>query len=189
MRRASSSVLGFLAALPLVACLQLPTTSDAGTSGSGSGSGSSSGATSDAGAVEGGTLGECGTDPATGVVLCLQTSACPNMTLDTSAFPECGFHQGGASAFDLECLCNGDALCPIGVPTSCDSAAQLLMQQGSALQVCQQVSTGGCVSLTVDAGSSSSSGSSSGSGEPTTACQTCVAGCGGTPACYQSCGC
>ena len=136
--------------------------------------------TTEAGPQTGGT--SCGADPTTGVTLCLQTNACPGATLDTSAFPGCGFRPGGGSAYDLECLCNGTELCPIGVPTSCDAVAQLLTQQQSALQVCQQVSTGSCVSLAPDAGGA---GTSTLSG----ACQECVAGCGSAPSCYQACGC
>jgi hypothetical protein len=153
------------------------TSSDAGTTSSGDSSVTSTGVS-------------CGTDQATGVTLCLGTTACPNATLDTSAFPNCGFHPQGNSAFDLECLCDGNELCPIGVPNSCDDVATLLMQQQSALQVCEQVSTGGCLGL--DAGGGSGSGSGSSSGGSTTlssACQTCISGCGGTPSCYQACGC
>jgi hypothetical protein len=85
----------------------------------------------------------------------------------------------------MECICNGTELCPIGVPTTCTEATQLLTQQQSAVQVCEQVSTGGCISLQ-DSGSGSGSG---GTSTLSSACQTCVSGCGSTPACYQSCGC
>jgi len=175
-------------AAPIVclACLQISTGtgSDAGTSSSTTADGGTT-STSDASTtVATGT--NCGTDQATGVVLCLGTTACPSATIDTGAFPSCGFRQGSSSEFDLECLCNGDALCPIGAPNSCNDVAQLLTQFQSALQVCEQVSTGACLGLDAGAGSGSGSGGTTGL---SSACQTCVAGCGGTPSCYQACGC
>jgi hypothetical protein len=174
-------VLALAAPLVCLACVQVGTGTDTGSTGTGTtsdgGTASSSDATSGAG------LTGCGADPQTGVVLCLGSNACPNLTLSASSFPSCGFHQGGSSDLDLECICNGSELCPIGVPTTCAEAEQLLAQQQSALQVCEQVSTGGCLSLQ-DAGSSSG-----GTTTLSSACQTCVAGCGSTPACYQSCGC
>jgi hypothetical protein len=176
----ASIAISTLACLSLFACLQVSTGN--GTTGSASGTSADGGA-----AEEGGSgLSECGTDPATGVTLCLQSSACPGMTIDNGAFPECGFHQGGASLLDIECLCNGNELCPVGVPTSCGAVQQLLTQEQSALQVCQQVSqqgAGGCISLQ-DAG-----GGSSTTGGLSSECQACISGCGGTPACFQSCGC
>jgi hypothetical protein len=172
-----------------LACLQVSTTgSDAGSASSATAS--DAGTTSASDGASGWTGTSCGPDPSTGVVLCLGTSECPNATIDTSAFPSCGFHQGASSAFDLECICDGYELCPVGAPNSCDDVAQLLTQYMTSLQVCEQVSTGGC--LTLDAGAGSGSGSSSG-GSGTTglsaACQACISSCGTTPACYQSCGC
>jgi hypothetical protein len=174
--------LGALASALCASCLAISTgTPDAGTATAPDDSGT---AVVEAGSSTGGT--GCGADPTTGVTLCLGTNACPNLTVDTSAFPSCGFRPGAGSAFDLECLCNGTELCPIGAPSSCDSATQLLAQQQSALQVCQQVSTGTCLSLEVDAGSGSGGG---GTSSLSSACQACVATCGSTPACFQSCGC
>jgi hypothetical protein len=165
------------------ACVQISTgtESDAGATAT-----SDSGTTTTADSSVTSTGVSCGTDPATGVTLCLGTSACPNASIDTSAFPNCGFHPVGNSAFDLECLCDGNELCPIGVPNSCNDVATLLMQQQSALQVCEQVSTGGCLGLDAGGGSGSSSG---GTTTLSSACQTCISGCGGTPSCYQACGC
>jgi hypothetical protein len=182
-----------LCSVILPACLSMSTGSPDGGSSS-AGGGDAGGATEDGGT--GGT--GCGTDPLTGVTLCLATNACPGRQIDPGAFPSCGFRQGGPSALDLECVCAGGYLCPIGVPTSCDAAAQLLGQEGSSLQVCQQVSTGGCINLADGGGVSSSSGASSsgsgssGSSSGTTlsgACQACLSGCGSTPACYEACGC
>jgi hypothetical protein len=172
-----------LGVFPMLGCLALSTSQpDAGAAAA---TGSDAAVTGDGG-TSGGT--GCGTDPQTGVTLCLGTSACPGATIDSSAFPGCGFRQG-VSEFDLECVCPGPALCPIGVPTTCDAVAQLLMQQGSALQVCQQVSTGSCQALGGSGSSSGSSSSSSGGSTLSGACQACLASCGTTPACYQTCGC
>jgi hypothetical protein len=117
------------------------------------------------------------------VTLCTGITACPGLTVDQGAYGGCGFRLGGASAYDLECLCAGGQLCPIGAATSCTTAQQLLEQEQSALVVCQQVSGGGCLSPSGSGGSGSSSGGLS------AACQTCVDNCGGSPACYMSCGC
>jgi hypothetical protein len=138
--------------LPLVACMQIGT--DTGT---GSTTGADGGAVSSAdGATASTAASGCGTDPATGLILCLAVAVCPNLAVDPTAFPSCGFRQGGASELDLECLCNGNELCPIGAPSSCSSVVQLLDQEQNALTVCQQVSTGTCVPVG-DAGTASGS--------------------------------
>jgi hypothetical protein len=177
-------VLIVVASVSLAACMQIDTgAGDAGSSTSTAGDGGTV-TYSEAGVDAGGT--GCGTDPTTGITLCTGLNACPGLTVDQGAYGGCGFRQGGASPYDLECLCSGGQLCPIGAATSCQTAQQLLAQGQSALVVCQQVSTGGCLS---PAGSSSGGGSGSSSGGLSEECQTCVSGCGGTPACYQSCGC
>jgi hypothetical protein len=86
----------------------------------------------------------------------------------------------GTSLYDLECGC-GDSLCPIGVPTSCTTAQQLLDQEGSALIVCEQVSNGTCLPLAGDAGASSTTSSSCD--------KACQSECAGDPDCSQLCGC
>jgi hypothetical protein len=175
-----------VASVPLAACLQIDTGAGDGGTPSGATDGGDAGLVTyaEAGVDAGGT--GCGRDPTTGITLCTGLNACPGLTVDQGAYGGCGFRQGGASPYDLECLCPNGALCPIGAATSCETAQQLLQQEQSALVVCQQVSTGGCLS---PAASSSGGGSGSGSGGLSEACQTCVAGCGGTPACYMSCGC
>jgi hypothetical protein len=172
-----------VASVPLAACLQIGTgAGDAGTPAASTDAGPV--ASNEAGIDAGGT--GCGTDPTTGITLCTGLNACPGLTVDQGAYGGCGFRQGGASPFDLECLCASGQLCPIGAATSCATAQQLLQQEQSALVVCQQVSTGGCLS---PAASSSGGGSGSSSGGLSEGCETCVSGCGGTPACYMSCGC
>ncbi len=171
-----------LTGLSLGGCLQIST---------GAGDGGVTSTATDAGAVmfqeagvdAGGT--GCGRDPASGITLCIGLNACPGLTVDQGVFGGCGFRMGGSSPYDLECLCAGGVLCPIGAPTSCTTAAQLLDQEQSALVVCQQASMGGCLSPAASSGG----GSGSSSGGLSAACQTCVDNCGGTPACYMSCGC
>lgn len=175
-----------VASLPIAGCMQIGTGTggdDGGTGSSSSGDGSAV-VLPEAGLDAAGT--GCGTDPTTGITLCTGINACPGLTVDQGVYGGCGFRMGGASAFDLECLCAGSELCPIGAATSCDTAQQLLTQEQSALVVCQQVSTGACLSPS-GSGGSGSSGSSSGG--LSAACQTCVDNCGGSPACYMSCGC
>jgi hypothetical protein len=184
MRRAAALIL--VTSVALGGCLQLGTGAGDGGAPSAAGDGGDGGSVAfkEAGADAGGT--GCGTDPTSGVTLCTGINACPGLTVDQGTFGGCGFRQGGASPYDLECLCAGGELCPIGAATSCDTAAQLLVQEQSALVVCQQVASGACLSPAAGGPGSSSGSSSGGLSE---ACQTCVAGCGGTPACYMSCGC
>lgn len=182
--KATLGALILLASVPLGACVQIGTGAGDGGVASGSSSGGDGGAVvlQEAGVDAGGT--GCGTDPTTGVTLCTGINACPGLTVDQGAYGGCGFRMGGASPYDLECLCASGQLCPIGAATSCTTAQQLLAQEQSALVVCQQVSTGACLSP-----SSGNEGSGSSSGGLSAACQTCVDSCGGSPACYMSCGC
>jgi hypothetical protein len=123
------------------------------------------------------TGSQCTEDPAEGITLCETIDLCPGLGVDPSVFANCGFRVGGPVAIDLECLC-GTSLCPIGVPTSCSGAAQLLAAQ-TALTVCEQVSEGRCIQFrSTDSGSAASSCSSQ--------CQT---DCAGVPDCLLSCGC
>lgn len=114
----------------------------------GKGSGGTSGADAsdgDAGATgsDGGVQGvACGADRSTGAVLCSGVSSCPTLVVDGDALPSCGFRIKGG-AYDLQCVC-GDWLCPIGTPTTCSEAAQL-MNGATALQVCLQVNENRCV--------------------------------------------
>ncbi|MFO0667309.1 MAG: hypothetical protein U0174_25385 [Polyangiaceae bacterium] len=113
-------------------------------------SGSSGSAASDASDNDGGTAtGDagvqglaCGADRATGVTLCSAVSSCPNLVVDGDALPSCGFRVKGTS-YDIQCVC-GDWLCPVGTPTTCTEAAQL-MNGATSLQVCLQVNENRCV--------------------------------------------
>jgi hypothetical protein len=166
----------------LPGCLSLlPTETDDGGTSSTSSSSSSSGGTS-TGSSSGGVGATSGTNCTTadGITLCEQIANCPGVDVDQGAFPGCGFRLNASSAYDLECGC-GDSLCPIGTPVSCATALQLLNQETSSLNVCQQVDQGTCLSLIGDGGTSSSASS--------TCDKACEAMCGGNPDCIQLCGC
>jgi len=166
--------------LPLTACLQLSTGDGTGTTGSGS-SGGATGSTTSGSSGGGATTGTgCATDPQSGVTLCEQIANCPGVDVDPGAFPSCGFRLHASSIYDLECAC-GDQLCPIGTPTSCATALQLLNQNQSSLEVCQQAGSGTCLPLDGDGGATSTSSSSCD--------KACEAQCGGDPNCIQLCGC
>ena len=166
--------------LPMTACLQLTTGDGTGTTTGSSGSSSggtataSSGSSSSSGGATTGT--NCTTDPQSGITLCEQIANCPGVDVDPGAFPGCGFRMHASSIYDLECGC-GDSLCPIGTPTSCTTALQLLDQQQSSIVVCEQLDQGTCLPLDADAGSSSSCDKS------------CESQCAGDPNCIQMCGC
>jgi len=175
------------AALAASGCLDLEKVlgGDAGAgSGGGSGSGSSSGSSSggDGGSTGSGTHGAqsgtgCATDATSGITLCEAIDACPGIAVDQGAYPGCGWRMSAASLYDLECAC-GDALCPIGTPTSCADAQQLLDQSQSSVLVCQQASEGTCIPLAPSSG-----------GTPSGCDKSCESQCAGEPGCIQLCGC
>jgi hypothetical protein len=126
----------------------------------------------------------CGTDPESGVKLCLGTSECPDVKLDADAFPSCGFHST-TKRYDIECVCNGTELCPVGVASSCDDIAGLFVHK-SVADVCNQISDGACTPVARSAGSASPSAP----GGTSSSCDRgCVADCEGSPPCVQACGC
>jgi hypothetical protein len=162
-------------AFALPACIQLPgiTDSDAG---SAAASGDAA-ATSDAGSAVTGS--GCTQDLGGGAVLCTATSECAGLTVDHDKFPNCGFRIHG-TAIVIECVCDNQ-LCPLGVPTSCTQAKDMLDTQ-TEVQVCAQVNDGRCSALT--------SGQQTGAGAPPSSCDKACAGeCGGNPSCLQICGC
>jgi hypothetical protein len=144
------------------------------------GASTSSGSTgADAGVVGGG----CGVERTTGIQLCVATSQCPNVVVDTQAMPNCGFRVRGA-VVDLVCVC-GTAICPMGVFSTCAQASALLANQ-TEQGVCVQVAEGRCMES--GAASSSSSSTSSSGGNP--ACdRQCMKDCGGGEACASVCNC
>lgn len=150
----------------------------------GGGTGSSAG--SDGGtdaAVDSGVTGAgCGIESGSRTQLCIATSLCPKVVVDTQAFPHCGFRiRGGAS--ELVCACS-DQICSMGAFTTCAQAAKLLGSQ-TEQQVCTQVVEGRCSAAVPAAGSSGSSGSG---GKPTCDRQ-CLSECGSGAGCASICGC
>jgi hypothetical protein len=135
----------------------------------------------DAGIVGGG----CGIEQKSGLQLCVATSQCPDVVVDTQALPSCGFRIRGA-VVDLVCAC-GTAICPMGVFSTCAQAKQLLANQ-TEQAVCVQVAEGRCMESSGT--SSSSSSSSSSSGGANAACdRQCMKDCGGGEACASVCNC
>jgi hypothetical protein len=158
----------------LASCLQVTTAS---TSPADSGAGAPAPAAQIA-AADGGPMGAgCSEDQATQVVLCQSVVACPGVVVDPEAFPDCGFRVRAGAGLDLECLCSG-ALCPVGVPTTCDQAAALLAAQTSSLLVCAQHAEGRCVETTAPAATA-----------PSSCDRACQSQCAGDPSCFQLCGC
>jgi uncharacterized membrane protein YgcG len=136
--------------------------------------------------VEGGVVSapgvtgvNCARDTSLGITLCQTTTQCPNVIIDQSVYPGCGWRIVGNIA-DLQCDCNG-LLCPIGTPTTCGQAVDLISNQSQGT-VCQGVSEGRCTQPGSAGGGSSGGGSS-------TCDKTCAADCGGNASCLQLCGC
>jgi hypothetical protein len=123
---------------------------------------------------------DCGTDPETSVTLCLGTSLCPGMLIDTEAYPACGFRMNGG-VLDVECSCNG-MLCPLGAVGSCDDLKTAFANSNEGT-ICAQVSAGTCTQGTPMATSSSAA---TGGGTCDVACRD---ECAGDQTCIQSCGC
>ncbi|MCL2724560.1 MAG: hypothetical protein FWD69_09005 [Polyangiaceae bacterium] len=137
------------------------------------------------------TGSDCGLDSASGATLCLVTSQCPSVVIDSSTFPNCGFRIRGSIA-ELVCGC-GEYICSMGAFTTCDQAEQLLSQQ-TEVSVCDQIAEGRCTAgtpTTSSTGSSdaTSSSSSSSSGSSSSCDRTCLAECGGGAACASVCEC
>lgn len=145
-----------------------------------------------AGGSDGGKAGDadgavrgagCGIDSLSGAELCVATSLCPNVVVDTQAFPHCGFRiKSGAS--ELVCGC-GDAICSMGPFTTCAQAVQLLKSQTEGA-VCAQVGEDRC---TRGAPAPSGSSGASGSGGGPTCDHSCLQECGAGAGCASICGC
>jgi hypothetical protein len=154
-----------LGSLLFAACVQ---------AGTGGGGGDDGGAAGDSGAT---ALTDCTIQTTSGVMLCESLSTCPSVTVSQNTFTQCGFLVVG-SAVELECECSG-YLCSAGTITTCGVAEQILTQQTS-VEVCNQLSAGGC----------HFEGLSGGSGTGSAGCNTtCMSSCVGDPQCVQACGC
>lgn len=133
-------------------------------------------ATAEAGGFVG---GGCGKEASSGAELCIATSMCPSVVVDTASTPGCGFRVRGG-VVDLVCAC-GTSICPMGTFSTCAEASKLLADQTQP-GVCLQVAEGRC--------------SESAAATPTTptggnpACdQACMKDCGGGEACASVCNC
>jgi hypothetical protein len=116
----------------------------------------------------------CTGDLGAGIKLCTSVSACPGLAVDHDVFPNCGFRVHGDS-LDLECVCQG-VLCPMGVPSTCAQAAQMLSSQNESI-VCTQVGEDRCTSI------------GAGTGGTSTCNKDCASRCAGEPTCIRECGC
>lgn len=122
----------------------------------------------------------CTADTDTGTILCLGTTACPNVLVDTVKFPNCGFRTF-SPGFDLECVCFGNYLCSVGTAASCQ-AVTTIFSTTTLSEVCNGVSLDYC-----KLGAASAA---QGTGGATSNCdQTCYSTCVGAPACIVACGC
>ncbi len=152
--------------------------------------GGGGGGAGDGGAADAAVAGQgCGAEKGTGLTLCRATAQCPDVVVDSEAFPDCGFRIRG-SAVDLVCAC-GQSLCPMGAYVTCDQAAKLLVGQ-TETAICAQVADGRCSEITsssTSSSSSSTSSSSSSSSSGSTCDKQCLAECGGGAACASVCGC
>jgi hypothetical protein len=139
------------------------------------------GAAGDAGGEAGGPTGAgCGAERQTGIQLCIATSQCPTVVVDTQAMPSCGFRIRG-SIVDLVCACNGTHICPMGIFTTCREAAKLLTSQ-TEQQVCLQATEGRCAEAAVPNQTPTNS--------KNPACdRACLDQCGGGAACASVCNC
>lgn len=174
MRIAPATAVVFAACFA-AGCAQLTQGGDAGSE-------STAAATGDGGAdaAEAGVVGaNCGVEGLSGAQLCIATTQCPTLVIDTQAFPHCGFRIKG-NASELVCGC-GESICSMGAFTTCAQAAQLLTSQTEGA-VCTQVNEGRCTSSLPAA---NPPGSSSGS----TCDRECLKDCGGAGGCASICGC
>ena len=159
-----------LAPLVLGGCLDI-------TQNGGGGSGQTTGATApvDAGAaaIKGAGCGIVGTS-----IMCRATSYCPTIVMDDAKFPNCAFRIRG-NVVDIQCVCGGEMLCPMGTPTTCAETTSMLAQQTEA-QVCVQISEGRCTPIAGDGGVRTG---------PSDCDRVCAETCGSDPYCRRTCGC
>jgi len=142
--------------------------------GTGTDGGTTGGADASAGHDSGAVGADCTGDLGGGTKLCTYISICPQLGVDHDKFPNCGFRVRG-DTIDLECLCNG-VLCPMGAPTTCAQATQLMNAQ-TELGVCQQVAEDRCTMLQAPTNGG-------------TKCdKNCASQCFGDTSCLRGCGC
>jgi hypothetical protein len=164
--------LPLLVALGTVACVGINSSTSQG-AGNGQDAATASSSTTATGIA-------CNTDLATHATLCAATTACPSVSVDATLFPNCGFRTLQA-AFELDCVCYGNYLCPVGTVKTCLEVTTLFSSKTLA-SVCNEVSLGLC--------SQSTASTTTGTGGRTSTCnQDCYSSCVGSPACIVACGC
>jgi hypothetical protein len=108
------------------------------------GGGIPGGGESDAGTTDSGSGAAtivCHTDSL--IELCTGSTACPGLFIDPVAFARCGFRGAGV---DVECMCNGNSLCPVAVQTSCSYVASQLSLK-TYDEICAAAVSGGCIDV------------------------------------------
>jgi hypothetical protein len=165
LERIAMGLFAFAIASAVVACEQLA-------NGSGTGA-EAEAAGKDAGPDSSVVGAGCGTESSTGATLCIATSMCPDIVVDTQATPHCGFRVRGASV-DLVCGC-GTSLCPMGVFATCAEARALLASQTESA-VCTQIAEDRCTETTPQTA-------------PSTCDRACMRECGGGSGCAAVCNC
>lgn len=168
------AVLAFVLAFVALGCEQLAQSLGTGTQTTAGSDIGSSDASAEASVIGGG----CGTESNTNAQLCIATTMCPDVVVDTQATPHCGFRIRGA-AVDLVCGC-GSAICPMGIFSSCEEAQTLLDTQ-TEQDVCAQISAGRCT----ETGASTTPTDPT----PSTCDRACLKDCGGGAACAAVCNC
>ncbi len=128
---------------------------------------------------------DCGQDPTSGVTLCVGSSVCPSDEINPDDYPGCGFRTISPS-FDLECLCDGNELCPIGIAATCGDIATLLNGRTVA-DICNQIGSGTC--LEVGSPTTATTGTGGQPGASSTCDTDCASDCANAPTCLTACGC
>ena len=116
---------------------------------------------------------DCTSDPTTGVTLCATSPTCPAVAIDPVTFLNCGYVPG--PVLDVECVCNGTQLCPVGAVSTCSGLATYLSQNTwAAVCLAATSSSGACRDLPLTSGK----GKDAGTCDP-----LCKAQCAGIPNC------
>ena len=121
----------------------------------------------------------CFTDPTFGVTLCSGSLLCPGVFVASARndLAGCGFLDLKNGVADVECLCNGEFLCPITNAANCGTLPGLLSQK-SGQEICNQLATNGCFDLLTKP-----------KGDAGACLQDCRQRCAGSPVCLSFCNC
>jgi hypothetical protein len=144
--------------------------------------------TGDSGTLSPSATGTGCTELTTSVTLCTGVSDCPDVSVNQSVYPECGFLVQDSAVY-LACLCTS-YLCLIGQgqPTTCDEAATLL-QASNEGTVCGEANNNQCAAISggTTTGDASTDATDSDAGSGCT--MDCQSMCSGVPDCLTACGC